>query len=361
MDKFNFTFLGLLILFFPHTQLAQEQTNMLPYDKIYAYGMDTNVKPIFDLLNVNGQTLSDEDRKFIEDFQNRFGGEEDLSVYSTSGDPQLDYLLATFRDYWRKSLLDIENNYMMDLGQQVIPFLIKNYPKFKSPAQRDSLGNYLADYIRTRGVYTTKQINPTGRLVDLLIWKEQMDTTFEVKLSRSETVQAKVVLTRDFLTLGWMEFATLGEHHPGGWTTDEALYCVVESYDMESENFKISYLAHEARHFQDKQKWPEMSDADLEYRAKLTELSLAKKSTHNLIEFFISNANGSSVNGHQLANHYLIQNLSNRLFDNQLVTDVSRWKRIKSKKINTIAGKLLSEHTAELNRAGKLAVSVIAE
>ena len=80
----------------------------------------------------------------------------------------------------------------------------------------------------------------------------------------------------DFATLGWMEYATLGAHHPGGWTEEEGIYCVKKAYDVNSENFKISYLTHEARHFADKKLWPDLKSADLEYRAKLTELNLAQ-------------------------------------------------------------------------------------
>ncbi len=358
MDKFNFKLLGLFFLLFPHFHFAQSADNSLPYDKIYAYGMDANVSPIIDLIN-NRPDLTEEDEEFVGDFLQRFGEDVDRSQYESSGDNEIDQLLTIFRTYWRKSLLDTESNYMMDLGKEVIPFLMKNYSKFNSPAQRDSLGNHLADYIRSRGFYTTEQVNPQGRLVDLLIWNEEIDSMFTVAVSKTETTEVRVVLMDDFVTLGWMEYATLGAHHPGGWTTENALHCVIESYDMESENFKVSYLAHEARHFLDKQIWSELSDADLEYRSKLTELSLTRKSTYELIEFFMNNSNQASVNGHQVANHFLIENLSKKLFDNRLISDLNKWKKIKSRKINKAAAELLDSHTNMLHEIGKGATSVV--
>ena len=45
--------------------------------------------------------------------------------------------------------------------------------------------------------------------------------------------------------------------------------------DRTSETFLVSYLKHEARHFADTLDFPNLSGADLEYRAKLTELAFA--------------------------------------------------------------------------------------
>ena len=42
----------------------------------------------------------------------------------------------------------------------------------------------------------------------------------------------------------------------------------------------ISYLAHESRHFEDYQLFPKLKSADLEYRAKLTELSMANETLY---------------------------------------------------------------------------------
>ena len=325
-----------------------EKKEGLPYDQIFAYGMDANVKSALELLQAQSD-LTGEDREFKERFLDRFSGDSDNEKYEKSGDEKIDEMLSMFRNYWRISLLDPSENYMMTLGRNVMPFLMKNYPPFKSPQQRDSLGNHLADYIKSKGFYTTKQINPQGRLVDLLIWQTQTDSTFKVRLSKKEQMEVNVVFMEDFLTLGWMEYATLGEHHPGGWTTEDALFCVKKSYDLASENFKISYLAHEARHFADKKIFNDLSDKDLEYRSKLTEISLSsKKRMYTLLEFFIENANAESVNGHQLANHQLIADLSNDLLGLDYQSNLNEWKKVSVKKLNKAAENLLVEHTDKL-------------
>ncbi len=318
----------------------------LPYQKIYAYGMDANIQPALDILRIH-PVSSDHDEDFQRRFLTRFGEQQDQETYPSSGDPEMDELLGYFRDYWRVSLLDQEGKYFDYLGKKIMPFLMKNYPPFTGPELRDSIGFYLGDYIRSRGYFTTEEVGPTGRLVDLLIWKNETDSTYEVTLSKSEKMQVKVVMMEDFVTLGWMEYATLDQHHPGGWTTEDAIYCVKEAYDLESEGFKVSYLAHEARHFLDKKQFNDLSSKNLEYRSKLTELHLAQMSTYHLIESFIHNANPDSENGHPLANHQVIQDLS-RIFFDDYETDMDKWRGIKSKKIQKAAAKLLKKHTSTL-------------
>lgn len=92
----------------------------------------------------------------------------------------------------------------------------------------------------------------------------------------------------EFVTLGWTEFATMDKYHPGGWATDDALNCVKKAYDVSSETFLISYLAHEGRHCSDYKHFPKLrNSADLEYRAKLTELSMADSTLLQLIVFLL--------------------------------------------------------------------------
>jgi hypothetical protein len=322
----------------------------LPYHKIYAYGMDANIRPALNILEVHPLSGA-KDEDFKQRFMTRFGGELDKGEYAPTGDEQLDELLGYFRDYWRVSLLDNDGKYFDYLGKKVMPFLMQHYPPFTGPELRDSIGVYLADYIRSRGFYTTEEVNPTGRLVDMLIWKKETDSTYQVSLSKSEQIEVKVVMMEDFVTLGWMEYATLGEHHPGGWTTESAVYCVKNAYDLDSERFTVSYLAHEARHFSDKKKFEDLSGKDLEYRAKLTELHLAQQSTYELISFFIQNANAHSHNAHPLANYQLIQDLSGVFFE-AYESDMDKWQTIKQKKISKAAAKLLKEHSVQLKSKG---------
>lgn len=346
--KVRFITLGIALIILVSPVIAQHNvTTGLPYHQINAHGMDANVQPALDILNSHS-SLNNEDQSYKERYLTRFGLAKDQGTYPTSGDAEMDTLLTYFRDYWRSSMLDPSANYMKQLGAKVTPFLLRHYSGFTATHDRDRLGHFLAEYIRSRGFHTTETVNPTGRLIDMLVWKNQVDSSFHVKLSNNEEMEVQVVMMDDFVTLGWMEYATMGRHHPGGWTTDDALFCVAKSYDFESESFLVSYLAHEARHFSDKQVFKNLSSKDLEYRAKLTELSLAETTTYQLIRFFIQNANEKSENGHQQANHQLIADLSDAVFGS-FEANIDLWQQVKVRKINKTAAKLLKKHTALLN------------
>ena len=112
-----------------------------------------------------------------------------------------------------------------------------------------------------------------------MVWKTEKDTIYKIKYDGKIT-SVKVYNIDKFITLGWEQYATLGRHYPRGWATSDALYCFADAYDLKSENFLISFINHEGRHFADYKLFPKLKGigaADLEYRAKLTELSLLTK------------------------------------------------------------------------------------
>lgn len=352
------TIIGVLMMVYSTFIIAQNPVKTLPYHQIYAYGMDANVSPVFSLLEADDLTA--EDLKFKTDFEARFKGASDTSEMPQLNEPGIAALLSIFRNYWRTSLLDNNSTFERELGMKVSSFLMKNYSPVKGiTISRDSLGVYVSRYIHSKGFFTTEKVDYTGRLIDLMIWKKQDTRVYDVRLSKHETQAVTVFLLTDFVTLGWMEYATLGEHHAGGWTTDDALYCVKKSYDLESEHFKISYLAHEGRHFADKRLWPKLRSADLEYRAKLTELSLAKTTALHLIRFFIQNSNKDSKNPHQIANYCVIRDLSRALFNTDYESDPQKWEHIGIKTINKAAKRLLKGNTKSLRSRGAASTSFI--
>jgi hypothetical protein len=157
----------------------------------------------------------------------------------------------------------------------------------------------------------------------------------------------------NFITLGWEEYATLGVYFPGGWATDKGLFCVRKAYDMQSENFLISYLAHEGTHFSDYKKFPGLPGNELEYRAKLTELSLAKETLYKTIDFFINNAVKGSDSPHANADYAVINNLSGMLFNEEFVSDYNKWKSVPFDSINSVSHKLFEKNTVELTERYK--------
>lgn len=132
------------------------------------------------------------------------------------------------------------------------------------------------------------------------IWKTTESVTYEVELPGC-IQHYTVKFLRDFLSKSWLDYISFGKIGTGGWTDgDGIINCVRESYDPESERFQVSLLKHEAQHANDLAKYPGMSSADLEYRAKLVELIYS--SNPGLLRQFIHEADATQeANGHGLA------------------------------------------------------------
>jgi len=329
------------------------QNEPFNYSKIYAYCLDANVKPALKLVDVDASLLSIKDREFKTKLEARFKFDSDQTKYPETSSP-VDELVNIYKDYWRKSLLDTASNYDLMLGKNVIAYLVEHYPPagiMLTTANRDTIGMYLRrfliEWLATQNLYTTG-FGRTGKLLDLLIWRTQKDTVYRFKLP-GEQIYAPVMMMDSFITLGWEEYATLGRHYPGGWTTKESLFCVTRAYDLSSEEFLISYLAHEGRHFADYKLFPNLKSSDLEYRAKLTELALAKTTLQETINFFINNSNSESSNAHSKANYNVIKDMSSLLFKKDFEYDVAKWKKLSEKKINKAALKLLKKDTRRLH------------
>jgi hypothetical protein len=331
------------------TLMAQSDDSLkFDYRKIYSLCLDGNVKPVLALIEADNKKISATDTKFKADFENRFKYEFDKSNYLVEKKSPIDSLLLIFRVYWRESLLDTKNNYDTLIIRKYRNFLLERFPALtEKDIKEDSTDLFIRKYLTGKNLYSTG-FGKTGRIYDLLVWKTQIDTTYTFNIYK-EKITANVVFMKDFVTLGWEEYATLGKYYPGGWATNKALYCVQSAYDLNSENFLISYLAHEGRHFKDYKLFPKLKNsADLEYRAKLTELSLAKKTLFDLIAFFIANANYDSENGHQIANYCVVRDLSKELFKVEFEKNIEIWKLVNIKKINKAAYKVLQKNTKEL-------------
>ncbi len=336
---------------------AQNKSNdsiKLDYEKNYAFGLDGNPRAALALLEANAsKKITAKDVKFINDFENRFKFDEDKSDFLEKRKSKMDLLLKIYRDYWRLSFFDKDKNNDSLIMKNVHKFLKENYAPAKNLIlNEDSLDVYQTKYIKSLG-YQTTGFGTTGGLYDLLVWKTEKNSIHKIKYDGKKTI-VKVIAMDDFMTLGWEEYATLGRYYPGGWAKPEGLYYVKRAYDEKSEHFLISYINHEGRHFADYKLFPNLKgigSADLEYRAKLTELSLlTKKTLFSTIEFFINGANYDSDNGHSIANFCVIRDLSKVLFKNNFEKDLSKWKTLSVKQINTAANIILKNNTNALKK-----------
>ena len=101
-----------------------------------------------------------------------------------------------------------------------------------------------------------------------------------------------VNILKGFVFRSWMDYLTFGRYGTGGWASpDGTINCVEQAYDFESERFLVSLLKHEAQHAMDMKRFPKITPAELEYRAKLVELHYS--GDLGLLQKFLSEADES--------------------------------------------------------------------
>ena len=141
------------------------------------------------------------------------------------------------------------------------------------------------------------------------VWKETVPTTYEVELPCGIR-QYTVNILRGFVMRSWMDYVSFGKIGTGGWAgVDGTINCVEQAYDFESDSFRVSLLKHEAQHVEDMAKWPDITPAELEYRAKLVELIYSEDQT--LLSKFISEADSNrTYDSHAMANAKIADEMS---------------------------------------------------
>ena len=126
------------------------------------------------------------------------------------------------------------------------------------------------------------------------VWRNTVPTTYRVELPDG-TAEYTVNILKGFVFRSWMDYLTFGRYGTGGWASpDGTINCIEQAYDFESERFLVSLLKHEAQHTVDMKRFPEITPAELEYRAKLVELHYS--SDLSLLQKFLSEADGSKTN-----------------------------------------------------------------
>ncbi|MCD8511528.1 MAG: hypothetical protein LRY73_17820 [Bacillus sp. (in: Bacteria)] len=170
---------------------------------------------------------------------------------------------------------------------------------------------------------------------------ELLDTTEEVQVNFLD----------DFLMLSWLHFATFGEVYAGGWAEKDALYCILPNYrdKLETDPFLVSFLKHEAQHYNDYKQFPKLTGADLEYRAKLTELYFY--SNYDFLEKLLVQA-VNIPNPHNYSAFIILERFSNHFFSTEVEKQLEKWKGINYEELRAFAKILFDEHTYTLRSTG---------
>ena len=325
------------------------------FERIYPLILQENLSGALDLLkSMPDDQLSGEQLALKGRFLARFETQSEVWADKTN-EPVAKQIAAAFRDYWNVVLLDgeqleVEN---LELENKIIDLLIENgYVESRIPRDLifQDLYLHVNEFLKSKGYYANA-MGRTGSFYDLFLWTEQTEHEYAISLPETETT-VKVVFMDGFISNGWAHYATFGKNYAAGWARAEALYCVKSAYDIESEYFQISYLSHEAQHFVDYQSFPMLEQTDLEYRAKLAELSLADEIAHDLLGKFTARAKDDRRYAHPFANYSVIGDLSQAVFGQDFVGEGGRWAEISAERINEASKALLFQHTANLKESG---------
>jgi hypothetical protein len=325
------------------TEFQQELKKTLPT----AY--QGSIEQIIKFVKEYSNEMTEEDEAIRDNYLKRFF---DYEFPKTDDLPEfLSELLTSFYWYWAKQMMGEES---LEKGSDMlVEKLTQLVMKYIDPNMEitglESMGDALVAKVEELGYYTLMGI--TKPYFEFLLWKKTTERVFQVELPDGKA-DVKILFLEDFLCHGWMGFATFDRAKTGGWASKEAIYSVGSPpKDLNDEKFNISILKHEGRHFLDYKTYPNLEGPELEYRAKLTELSSAKETLFELIERFLVGRDESNREApHSLGNYYVIQLLSRELFGKEVETDLAKWKKKGPDEINQAAQKLIKANNSFLSK-----------
>lgn len=257
-------------------------------------------------------------------------------------DPQVAAVLSAYRRYWTAALMH------------------RATPEHAEAALSAELGRLLPDAAPTleaRGDAAVAlaqahgwhaQGGLTRPLQDFMLWRGQSTHREAVELPGGR-VEVAVTLLDGFASYGWGAWGTCNAAHTGGWTTAEGLFVVAPSWDLASEDYRVSLLAHEGQHFADNTRFPALAQTDLEYRAKLVELSLARASQHTLLAGFAASGKRDRELPHPFAEWWVMRRLAERLRGED-------WHAWNEDAVRAAARAELAAHTQALEKAGSATI-----
>lgn len=262
-------------------------------------------------------------------------------------------ICSIYQTYWNKALLNPTENYEQELYTNIAHYLVENQLTEQSfeTLERTAIDDQELLRVITDQGYYAKFLKSNG-IQDLIIWDKQSHSKYAVQLP-NQFIDVNVMYIEHYVLKGVSAYASFNHSSVGGWaeSEDSSLFCNKGAYRLGSEKFRVSYLKHESIHFIDLRNYPNLESADLEYRAKLIELTYCtNKTIYHRINEFISTASESDRDySHPFANYYLIHHLSKRLFGVNFETDINKWKTIEAEIINAASRKLFEESSAKLN------------
>lgn len=212
-----------------------------------------------------------------------------------------DTVVGSYRRYWRRSLTSPadRHEYLADLVDELAP-LVPSGADRSVAVDIDGLEERLAPVLVQEGFHV--QLGLTPPLHDCMLWREERRAVERVDLPE-QGIDLPVRYLDDFVSFGWIEYATCGRRAANGWATDTEVFAVVPRYEsLDSEHFRVNLLSHEAQHLADKRDFDGLLPWELEFRAKLAEVAAAETTEHHLLEKFRADRSDDPALPHSYAN-----------------------------------------------------------
>ncbi len=265
-------------------------------------------------------------------------------------------VLISYRHYWRTLMLrrspveDAEAELVASLNT----ILAGTAAAATGLGDLDAASEHAKGAIENEGLFALTGV--TSPYYELMIWRVESPRTYRVALPEC-VIDVRVVFLDEFTSLGWAGFATCGRYYSAGWATEDSLFAVQSAHETESEGFRVSYLAHEGRHFSDYKEFPKLEQSELEYRAKLTEIAVSEHSTHDLIVMFSRRTGQDRAAPHHFANYWVTKNLGRAVFNSGApVKDAAEWRSVPAGQLRREARHLLLDSSVHLQNVGATTV-----
>jgi hypothetical protein len=285
---------------------------------------------------ISAAGLPEKKRAILTCMRQRFDAGKDPAI-PANVDPWTADLLRIYRRYWRSVML---GSVTRDAGEQELARqLARHLGGSNRPKDLDAIEPMLGERLEAHGYHALFGV--TAPLREFMLWRDEADETYPVELPDGPE-PVHVTMMDGFLSFGWLGYATCDYRHSGGWAKPDRLFAVRSAYDLDSEDFHVSYLAHEGQHFSDYRRFPGLAQADLEYRAKLVELAKAGTTLYDLIDAFSGSGSDDREQAHAWANRRVIGDLARKLFNEEAATSAT-WRRCPVEQINAAAADLLKQ------------------
>jgi hypothetical protein len=301
------------------------------------------------LQKIDSARLSEKDAATQRCIQSRFAPnafdtpERDLH-------PSAAAVLAAYLHYWRDVSIPRTTRANADkaLIEKLVALLKKNGVNVNANEDPEKIGEHIKAVLERTGIHALMGVTTPN--FELMMWRSEEVKRYEVSLPESRQA-VDVAFISDFVISGWLSFLTCDKMSTGGWTTKERIYMVGSRAETEAKSLQLqTNLNHEGQHFADFVSYPMLEQAELEYRAKLTELTLSTTDTKAALEnFFRNGAVGRDDAPHSHAEYWLKQNLTEEI---PALTEPSQLKLADDEMIRKAARKLLLNSSAKLKNLG---------